>query len=50
MLTVGDAFPSFRLHAAVSSEPGREFEELTSEGLTGRWRVFFFWPMDFTFE
>jgi len=49
MLTVGDRFPDFRLQAAVSLEPGREFEEITQDSHSGRWKVVFFWPMDFTF-
>ena len=49
MLTVGDRFPEFRLQAAVSLEPGREFEEITHASHPGRWKVVFLWPMDFTF-
>jgi peroxiredoxin (alkyl hydroperoxide reductase subunit C) len=49
MLTVGDTLPPFRLPAAVSLEPGHEFQELTHESHPGQWRVLFFWPMDFTF-
>jgi peroxiredoxin (alkyl hydroperoxide reductase subunit C) len=49
MLTVGERFPAFKLTATVSLEPGREFEEVTHESHPGRWRVVFFWPMDFTF-
>jgi alkyl hydroperoxide reductase subunit AhpC len=49
MLTVGDKLPPFRLTSVVSLEPGKEFEEITSESYAGKWRVLFFWPMDFTF-
>ncbi len=49
MLTVGDRFPEFELQATVSTEPGREFEEITNQSHPGKWRVIFFWPMDFTF-
>jgi peroxiredoxin (alkyl hydroperoxide reductase subunit C) len=49
MLTIGDRFPPFRLQACISREPGQEFVELTGESHPGKWRVFFFWPMDFTF-
>lgn len=49
MLTVGDKFPQFNLQAAVSLEPGKEFEEITDRSYTGKWKVIFFWPMDFTF-
>jgi peroxiredoxin (alkyl hydroperoxide reductase subunit C) len=49
MLTVGDRFPDFSLQATVSREPGSEFTEITNESHPGKWRVIFFWPMDFTF-
>jgi peroxiredoxin (alkyl hydroperoxide reductase subunit C) len=49
MLTVGDRFPDYRLQAVVSLEAGREFVELTGASQPGKWRVVFFWPMDFTF-
>ena len=49
MQTVGDRFPEFELQAVVSTEPGQEFTEVTNETYPGKWRVIFFWPMDFTF-
>src|SRR5438046_9213326 len=49
MLTVGDTFPEFRLQAVVSRQKGREFAEIPNESHPGRWKVVFFWPMDFTF-
>jgi alkyl hydroperoxide reductase subunit AhpC len=49
MLTVGDQFPDFTLQATISREPGSEFAEITNESHRGKWRVIFFWPMDFTF-
>jgi len=49
MLTVGDKLPEFKLQAVVSTEHGKEFETLTHAGHPGKWRVLFFWPMDFTF-
>jgi peroxiredoxin (alkyl hydroperoxide reductase subunit C) len=49
MLTVGDTFPPYALQAVVSLEPGREFQEVTDRTHATRWRVLFFWPMDFTF-
>jgi peroxiredoxin (alkyl hydroperoxide reductase subunit C) len=49
MLTIGDKFPSFKLQAAVSLEKGKEFQELTEKDYSGKWKVYFFWPMDFTF-
>lgn len=49
MLTVGDRFPGFNLKAAVSLEPGHEFQDITHASYPGKWLVVFFWPMDFTF-
>jgi lipoyl-dependent peroxiredoxin subunit C len=49
MLTVGDKFPAFKLQAAVSLENGKEFQEITDQSYAGKWKVVFFWPMDFTF-
>jgi peroxiredoxin (alkyl hydroperoxide reductase subunit C) len=49
MLTVGDRFPEFRLQAAVSTNAGHEFEEITDKSHPGKWKVVFLWPMDFTF-
>jgi peroxiredoxin (alkyl hydroperoxide reductase subunit C) len=49
MLTVGQRFPAFRLKAVVSVDPERAFEEITHPGERGKWKVFFFYPKDFTF-
>ena len=49
MLTVGDKLPAFQLHAVVSTEPHKEFEQIVHSSHPGKWTVLFFWPMDFTF-
>lgn len=49
MKTVGDEFPHYSLEAVVSLEKGKEFQRITHETFPNRWRVVFFWPMDFTF-
>ncbi|MCC6129154.1 MAG: peroxiredoxin [Acidobacteria bacterium] len=49
MLTVGDTFPQFKLQSVVSLEKGKEFKEITDQTYAGKWKVVFFWPMDFTF-
>lgn len=49
MLTIGDTFPAFSCKAVVSLEAGDEFATLTRDTHANRWRVIFFWPMDFTF-
>ena len=50
MLTVGDKFPEFEKQAVISLEPGKEFKTLTQKDIqNGKWTVFFWWPLDFTF-
>jgi peroxiredoxin (alkyl hydroperoxide reductase subunit C) len=49
MLTIGDTFPAFTAKAVVSLDPGHEFETLSDQSYAGKWKVYFFWPKDFTF-
>jgi len=49
MLTIGDQFPPFNLTAVTSLEKGKEFNPITEKDFGGKWKVVFFWPMDFTF-
>ena len=49
MLTIGDKLPEFRLQAVVSTQKGKEFQEVTDQSHAGKWLVLFSWPMDFTF-
>jgi peroxiredoxin (alkyl hydroperoxide reductase subunit C) len=49
MLGVGKQFPEYRLSAVVSTEQSKAFQTIDSSTHTGKWRVIFFWPMDFTF-
>ena len=49
MLTIGDQFPAFKATAVVSQERGKEFLEITDQTYDGKWKVYFFWPKDFTF-
>jgi lipoyl-dependent peroxiredoxin subunit C len=49
MLTIGDTFPSFELTAVTSLEKGKEFSQIRHSDQPGQWKVYFFWPMDFTF-
>jgi len=48
-LGIGEKFPEFSLPAVVSIEKGKEFKNISSKELGGKWAVIFFWPMDFTF-
>ena len=49
MLTVRDQFPAFDLEAVVSLEKGNEFQRISGASDAGKWKIVFFWPMDFTF-
>jgi len=54
MLTVGDRFPEFRLQAVKGGKeglggPGVSFTEISDRSDAGKWKIVFFWPMDFTF-
>lgn len=49
MLTVGDKFPSFTLKGVVSNDIQNAFREFSDKDATGKWKVIFFWPKDFTF-
>lgn len=49
MLGVGAKFPAFSLTATVSLEKGKEFETITENSYPEKWKVYFFWPKDFTF-
>ena len=49
MKTISEKFPQFKKEAVVSLEAGKEFATLTNADITGKWTVFFWWPLDFTF-
>ncbi len=49
MLGVGSRFPAFSVQATVSTEKGKAFQTITDEDYKEQWKVFFFWPKDFTF-
>jgi alkyl hydroperoxide reductase subunit AhpC len=49
MLGVGENFPKFEMLATVSREKEQAFETITDERYPGKWKVYFFWPKDFTF-
>jgi len=44
---VGKQAPAFKLNAATGD--GKEFIQVSSEDYKGKWLVFFFYPLDFTF-
>ena len=49
MLTVGDTFPKFELTGVVSDDLNHAFQPFTNDSNTGKWKIVFFWPKDFTF-
>jgi peroxiredoxin (alkyl hydroperoxide reductase subunit C) len=49
MLTVGDQFPAFRLRAVVGNDPASAFVDVDERTHAGLWKVFVFYPKDFTF-
>ena len=49
MLTVGDRFPSFNLTGVISNDLSSAFKEFSEGSEGGKWKVFFFYPKDFTF-
>ena len=49
MLSVGEQFPEFSLTATVSLDKNKSFQTITQDDYPGKWKVYFFWPKDFTF-
>ncbi len=49
MLQLGQLFPEFNLKGVISANAQDAFAEITHDSHQGKWRVFFFWPKDFTF-
>lgn len=49
MLTVGEKFPDFSVEAVVSREKSKEFQTIHQDTYNDKWKIYFFWPKDFTF-
>jgi alkyl hydroperoxide reductase subunit AhpC len=49
MLKIGDQYPKFAVTGVVSSNLADAFTQVDSSSYQGKWKVVFFWPMDFTF-
>jgi alkyl hydroperoxide reductase subunit AhpC len=49
MLGVGSKFPTYSLTATVGLEAGKTFQPISDKDFSGKWKVYFFWPKDFTF-
>ncbi len=48
MLTINDTFPAFQLKA-VEAGPSEQFIDISDQSFNGLWKIYFFWPLDFTF-
>jgi lipoyl-dependent peroxiredoxin subunit C len=46
MLTIGDPFPSFQATAVAAD---KQFQPISETTYPSKWKVYFFWPKDFTF-
>jgi peroxiredoxin (alkyl hydroperoxide reductase subunit C) len=51
MIGVGEKFPQYSLSACVDTakDMDKAFATVTNDSYPGKWKVYFFWPMDFTF-
>ena len=49
MLGIGQKFPAYTLTGVVSNDLDKGFKPFTQDSDVGKWKVFFFWPKDFTF-
>jgi peroxiredoxin (alkyl hydroperoxide reductase subunit C) len=49
MLGIGEKFPLYSLTATVSTDKNNSFKTITDKDYPGKWKVYFFWPKDFTF-
>jgi alkyl hydroperoxide reductase subunit AhpC len=49
MLTVGQLFPEYHLTAVDSADRQTAFRDLNHTHYPNQWKIYFFWPKDFTF-
>lgn len=49
MLGVGQKFPAFSLTATVDTDKAKAFQTITDRQYGNNWKIYFFWPKDFTF-
>lgn len=49
MLSIGQKFPSFSLKAVTDNSHKEGFPLINEMDHQGKWKIFFFWPKDFTF-
>jgi alkyl hydroperoxide reductase subunit AhpC len=49
MLGIGAKFPAYEMDATVSNDRKTAFKKITNTDYQGKWKLYFFWPKDFTF-
>lgn len=49
MLKIGDTFPSYHLKGVISASIKDAFIDVNQDHYHDKWKVYFFWPKDFTF-
>lgn len=49
MLGIGAVFPEFRVEAVIPGDTNQGYATVDRESYPGRWKLYFFWPMDFTY-
>jgi alkyl hydroperoxide reductase subunit AhpC len=49
MLSIGSSFPAYHLKGVVANDLEHAFRDFSSSGDAAKWKVFFFYPKDFTF-
>ena len=49
MIGVGQVFPDFSVTAVVGNDKNTAFKTISGSSYGGKWKVYFFWPKDFTF-
>ena len=49
MIRIGQPFPAYSLTGVVSNDLDKAFQTFDQTTDAGQWKVFFFWPKDFTF-
>ncbi len=49
MVGVGQVFPDFSVTAVVGNDKNTAFKTISDSSYGGKWKVYFFWPKDFTF-
>jgi peroxiredoxin (alkyl hydroperoxide reductase subunit C) len=51
MLQIGEKFPNYSLTATISTDKdeAKAFTTITEQSYGGKWKLYFFWPKDFTF-